>query len=127
MASLHLFVPLILEFLGISLGATLFLVFINDLPDKVLSRIGIYAHDSFDKSVFFFAKVESAGELELDLWNIVECGDRWFVTFNVTKTGACVSLLLNPSCICINLQFGHAWSTLPISGVVLQCPMFLIC
>ena len=34
----------------------------------------------------FFEEVESAGELELDLRSIVECGDRWLVTFNATKT-----------------------------------------
>ena len=34
----------------------------------------------------FFEKVESAGELELDLHSIVEWGDRWLVTFNATKT-----------------------------------------
>ena len=34
--------------------------------------------------------------------------------------GPNVSLILNPSCICINLPFGHVWSTVPISGVVLQ-------
>lgn len=28
------------------LGPTLFIVFINDLPDEVLSRIGIYADDT---------------------------------------------------------------------------------
>ena len=37
-------------------------------------------------SLFFFEKVESAGELELNLRSIVELGDRWLVTFNVTKT-----------------------------------------
>ena len=42
---------------GLVLGATLFLVFINDLPDEVISRIGINADDStlyssLDKSVF---------------------------------------------------------------------------
>ena len=37
------------------------------------------------KSVIF-EKVESAGELELDLHIIVEWGDRWIVTFNATKT-----------------------------------------
>ena len=37
-------------------------------------------------SLGFFEKVESAGELELDLHSIVEWGDRWLVTFNATKT-----------------------------------------
>ena len=35
-------------------------------------------------SVWFFERVESAGELELDLRSIVEWGDRWLVTFNAT-------------------------------------------
>ena len=61
-----------------------------DLPDEVLYRIGIYAdgtnlYPSLGKSVFF-EKVESAGELELDLHSILEWGDRWLVTFNATKT-----------------------------------------
>ena len=34
----------------------------------------------------FFEKVESTGELELDVRSIVEWGDRWLVTFNGTKT-----------------------------------------
>ena len=33
-----------------------------------------------------FEKVESAGELERDLSDIVEWGNRWLVTFNATKT-----------------------------------------
>ena len=73
------------------LGPTLFLVFINDLPDKDLSRIGTYADDStlyspLGKSVCFFEKVESAGELEFNLCSIVEWGARWLVTFNATET-----------------------------------------
>ena len=75
---------------GSVLGPTLFLVFINDLPDGMLSRIGIYADDttlysSLGKSGIF-EKVESAGELERDLSDIVEWGNRWLVTFNATKT-----------------------------------------
>ena len=31
-------------------------------------------------------KVESAGELELDVRSVVEWGDRWLVTFNDSKT-----------------------------------------
>ena len=37
------------------------------------------------KSVFF-EKVELSGEHDLDLRSIVEWGDKWLVTFNVTKT-----------------------------------------
>ena len=34
--------------------------------------------------------------------------------------GPGISLLLNSSCSCTNLPFNHLWSTVPISGVVLQ-------
>ena len=64
-------------------------LFINDLPDEVLSRIGLYADNTTTPvlvSLVFFEKVESAGELELDLRCIVEWGDRLLVTFNATKT-----------------------------------------
>ena len=52
-----------------------------NLPDDVLSQIWIYADDttlysSLGKSGLF-ENVESAGEPELDLCNIVEWGDRW--------------------------------------------------
>ena len=52
--------------------------------DGMLSRIGIYADDttlysSLGKSGIF-EKVESAGELERDLSDIVEWGNRWLVT-----------------------------------------------
>ena len=72
----------------LSQNTTLLLVYINDLPDEVLSRIGIYA----DETTFYSSlgksgvseKVESAGEL--DLCSFVEWGERWLVTFNAIKT-----------------------------------------
>ena len=86
--------PLYITNAGIPQGSflrpTLFLVFINDLYNEVPSRIGIYADDTTLYSslwyICFFEKVESAGELELDLRSIVEWGDKFHVTFNATKT-----------------------------------------
>ena len=71
---------------GSVLWPTLFLVFIDDLPDEVISRIGIYADDTTLYSSLFFAKVGLAGELKLDFGSIVEWGDRWLVIFDATKT-----------------------------------------
>ena len=69
---------------------TLFLVFINDLPNEVQSRRRIYTDDSTLYSILgksgLFEKVESADELEFDLRSIVEWGDKWLVTFNANKT-----------------------------------------
>ena len=69
---------------GTVLGPTLFLVFINDLPDEVLSRIGIYADDTTLYSRLFWEGGISWWTW-LDLRCIVECGARWLVAFNATK------------------------------------------
>ena len=84
---------------GSVLEPTLYLIFINDLPNEVLSRIGISADDtslysSLGKSVFF-EKVESAGELELDLHSIVEWGGRRLVTFNSHRDPLLVPVEIN--------------------------------
>ena len=77
---------------GVPQGSALMpiLVFINDLPDDVLSRMGIYAHAATLYSSFgtsgLFEKVKSAGELESDQCSIVKWGDKWLVKFNATKT-----------------------------------------
>ena len=72
------------------LGPTLFLIFINDLPDEVLSSICIYADDtsaySSIKTQDAFDRAEMAGSLELDLMGFVEWGEKWCVAFNATKT-----------------------------------------
>ena len=57
---------------GSVLGPTLFLVFINDLPDEVLSRIGINADDTTPYS--------SLGKFDF-FWE-----GGWLVTFSTTKT-----------------------------------------
>ena len=75
---------------GSVLGPTLFLIFINDLPDHILSKLGIYADDSTLYSCLdkpdLFSKVEMAAFLEDDLRTVVEWGQKWLVTFNDSKT-----------------------------------------
>ena len=77
---------------GLVLGPTLFLVYIDDLPDIALSRIGIYTGDTTAYSSIqtsdFFDKLEMTAELEEDLRFIVEWG----------KSGGYHSMLSRPNC-----------------------------
>ena len=76
---------------GPVLDPTLFLLFINDLPDHVISQLAIYADDSMlysclGKTDDLFDMVELAANLEFDLRSTVEWGKKWLVTFNASKT-----------------------------------------
>ena len=75
---------------GSVFGPTLFLIFINDLPDNILSKVAIYADDTtvyscLGKTNDVFDKVEMAAEIEVDLRTVVEWDDKWLVTFNSSK------------------------------------------
>ena len=76
---------------GSIFGATLFLLYINDLPDDVICDIAIYADDTAlyskcDQASDLGQQLELAFELESDLRDTVDWGRKWLVHLNAEKT-----------------------------------------
>ena len=76
---------------GSVLGPTLFLLYINELPDDVICNIAIYADDTTlysksDQASDLWQQLDLASELESDLRDTLDWGRKWLVDFNAAKT-----------------------------------------
>ena len=77
---------------GSVLGPTLFLLFVNDLPKCVTSKIKLFADDA--KVYSAVGADATSTQLQDDLAAMVTWSEKWLLPFNVAK---CSSLHLGPA------------------------------
>ena len=93
---------------GSILGPTLFLLYINNLPD-VICDIAIYADDTIlyskcDQASDLWQQLQLASELESDLRDTVDWGRKLLVDFNAGKTQVSFDQSKNTGAIDVKME-----------------------
>ena len=68
---------------GSVLGPTLFIIYINDLPENLFNVTKIYADDT--KIIADVSNPKSISDLQSDLNEVVKWSERWLIKLNVNK------------------------------------------
>ena len=73
---------------SILVDPTLFLLYINDIPDDVICDIAIYAlyPSKCDQASELWQQLDLATELESDVQDSVDWGKKWLADFNAGNT-----------------------------------------
>ena len=76
---------------GSILRPTLFLLYINTLPDNVIFNIAIYTDDTTlysncDQASYLWQQQKLASKFKSDLGDTLDWGKKWLINFNTEKT-----------------------------------------
>ena len=98
---------------GSILGPTLFLIYINDLPDGIVSKLVMYADDTTLFNSIDRPKTNSQQRQHLcevlnkDLETVSEWGSNWLVSFNSSKTQSILHSRLKGDGVQHNLKMSN--------------------
>ena len=93
---------------GSILGPLLFLIFLNDIEEDIVSDLSLFADDC-TLAKAYYAKEDAEQCLNQDLRTISNWANKWLVNFNFNKT-VCMNFSHKINKSCLNLHFNQSVS-----------------